>query len=335
MADSSRQAEQILDAVRSAIRRGVEMANGSTEAIDPGHRKAFHWPPPAISRDYHVTTDQWADESQHVLRGETYTVQWATNDHGIFGRVIDLWNEALGSTREEVLAELEKGAEPCFDRQDAISQALGLPTRYHGAVSELDNPELVVLLYCCDRDVAYSALIEIETRASRVRFLPAFEAILRDQEHPLRRSAQWCVLDMLEDYSAFCRDERDVESSVAAIEDLIMTADDDYARTTYKAGVVLGGHYCNELAADSLIRCLTEAKRAGRRSAMHAAFHLVEWMPEQRTRFVAALRRAAESESEPLLKEFALHQAHDIEEGSTAHVEEPVFEDEVERAAPL
>ncbi len=325
----------LVEAVKIAIRRGVEAANGSTAAVDPGHRRAFHWPPPAISRDYHVTKEHWADESQHVIRGETYTVQWATNDHGIFGRIIDLWNEAKGSSREEVLTRLEEGARPCLDRQDLISKSLGFSTRFNGNLSELESPQLVSLLYCKDRDIAYSALIEIETRASQAHFLSAFELILRDHKHPFRRSAQWCVLDMLEDYSAFCRSDEDIKSSVDAIEDLIMVADDDYARTVYKAGVVLGGHYCNDLAADALFRCLSRAKRPGRRSAMHAAFHLVEWMPEQRTRFVQALRAQADIEPEPLLKEFALHQADDIEMGSSDHVAEPIFEDEIDRVTAV
>jgi len=258
-----------------------------------------------------------------------YEVQWAETEHGIFGRVIDLWNEAKGSSREEVLHELEKGAAPWLDRMDCISSTLGLTGRYHGLIRGLTSAQLAALLFAQDRDIAFAALTEIEKRASQLSFNDAFIAILRDECHPNRRTAQWCVLDMLEDYRAFCKTDSEVQSIVDAILALMMNAPDDYARTIYKAGVVLGGHFCNEPAARALIACIDAPSRIGRRSAMHAVFHLVEWLPHHRTEVVAALQNAAQKESEPLLKEFALSQAADIDSGAMEHKEEPVFPEEV------
>ncbi|MFM9874286.1 MAG: hypothetical protein ACKVQS_12575 [Fimbriimonadaceae bacterium] len=321
-------AQEILVGVKEAIQR----ANPSGQpmpAIDPGHRHSFHWPPHAISRDYHVTSDQWNESSDHQIRGETYEVHWATNDHGIFGRIIDLWNEAKGSTKAEVLIDLEKGAAPWLDRMDCISESLGFPTRFHGRIRDLESPQLASLLFASDRDVAYSASTEIEKRASQLHFADAFIAILRDHSHPNRRTAQWCVLDMLEDHRAFCKSDSEVQLVVDAILALMMTAPDDYARTIYKAGVVLGGHFCNEPAAEALITCINAPSKIGRRSAMHAVFHLVEWLPHHRTEVVNTLVAASDRESDPMLKEFALSQANDIREGASEHKEEPVFPEEI------
>jgi hypothetical protein len=321
-------AQEILEGVKDAIRR-VNPAGQPQTAVDPGHRHPFHWPPHAISRDYHVTSDEWTESSKHDLRGETYEIQWAESEHGLFGRVIDLWNEAKGTTKEEVLQKLEDGAAPWLDRMDCISLNLGLESRYHGLIRELTSPQLAALLFAQDRDIAYAALTEIEKRASQLSFTDAFIAILRDDQHPYRRTAQWCVLDMLEDYRAFCKTDAEVHAIVDAILALMMNAPDDFARTIYKAGVVLGGHFCNEPAADALITCIDAPSRIGRRSAMHAVFHLVEWLPHHRTEVVRALTNAAEKESEPLLKEFALSQADDIQSGAMEHKEEPVFPEEV------
>lgn len=321
-------AQEILAGVRGAIKR----ANPSgipVPPVDPGHRKPFRWPPHTVSRDFHVVPDDWKEISHHDFRGETYEVQWAETDQGIFGRVIGLWNEARGQSREEVLRNLEQGAEPWLNRMDIITEALGLPSRFHGYINELSSPDLAALLFARDRDVAYHALTEIEKRASQLQFADAFVEILSDTCHPYRRTAQWCVLDMLEDYRAFCRSEGEVQAVVDAIAQFMGETDDDYCRAVYKAGVVLGGHFCNEPAARALIRLLTAPSKIGRRSAMHAVFHLVEWLPDHRIEVVDALRKAAETESEPLLKDFALSQAKDIEAGATEHKEEPVFSEEL------
>lgn len=322
-------ANEILAGVNDAILRGFKEAGEDSTAVNPGHRVSFHWPPHSVSRDYHVTQECWRDESEHEIRGEKYMVQWATTEHGVFGRIIDLWNEAKGESREEVLSLLLEGATPWFDRMDAISNSIGSPNRFHGQIVDLASPDIAKLLFCSDRDVASAAVVEIEKRASTAEFLPSFIAILRDGLHPYRRTAQWCVLDMLEDYSAFCKTDAEVKEAVDAIEFLMSTTHDDHARAIYKAGVVLGGHFCNEPAANALINCLTAPSKVGRRSAMHAVFHLVEWLPAERTRVIAALEAAAQQESEPLLKEFALSQARDISSGASDHMEEPVFAEEI------
>ncbi|MBA4292571.1 hypothetical protein C0431_06330 [bacterium] len=320
--------KEVLAGVTEAIKRANPLGQ-PVPALDPGHRHAFHWPPHAISRDYHVTSSDWRESSSHIFRGEEYEVQWAETEQGLFGRIINLWNEARGSSLDEVLAELESGAAPWFERMDSISRAIGLENRFHGQISELSNPQLAALLFADDRDVAYTAVIEIEKRASRVQFAEAFVTILSDNLHPNRRTAQWCVLDMLEDYKAFCRSEAEVQAVVTAVHNLMAHAPDDFARTIYKAGVVLGGHFCNEPAAEALIACLTSPSKIGRRSAMHAVFHLVEWLPDHRSQVVRALRESAETESEPLLREFALSQASDIESGAHDHKSEPIFPEEI------
>jgi hypothetical protein len=321
-------AQQVLDGVLQAIHRANPNAE-TLPALNPGHRNVFAWPPHAISRDYHVLPTQWNSQSTHVFFGEEFTVTWAESEHGIFGRIEGLFNEAKAESRAQVLEQLSESAQPWFSRMDAITTALGLPSRFHGKIKELESPHLIALLFCTDRDVAYTAVTEIEKRASQVHYLPAFIAILRDQLHPNRRTAQWCVLDMLEDYRAFCKSDSDIQEVVSAIEFLMADSPDDFARTIYKAGVVLGGHFCNDPAAESLIRLITAPSRIARRSAMHAVFHLVEWLPARRQQVVDALRNAASTEQEPLLKEFALSQAHDIAADASDHKAEPVFPEEL------
>ena len=65
----------------------------------------------------------------------------------------------------------------------------------------------------------------------------------------------------------------------------------------------------------------------GRRSAIHGLYHVVEWMPDMRSRVVAAIRDHAREESDPQLREFAVQMASDIERG-TDHITEPVFPEE-------
>ncbi|MFX8988315.1 hypothetical protein ABTN23_19740, partial [Acinetobacter baumannii] len=66
--------------------------------------------------------------------------------------------------------------------------------------------------------------------------------ILRDREHPMRRIAQWCVLDLFEDLPSYFPDDEGQKQAVDAMSGLLWDAEDDYARTVFKAGVVLGGH---------------------------------------------------------------------------------------------
>lgn len=87
------------------------------------------------------------------------------------------------------------------------------------------------------------------------------------------------------------------EAAVKAIRDLIWDAEDDYARTIYKAGVVIGGHLSEKYGAPVLLECLKCPSKFGRRSAIHGLFHVVEWVPAQRNDIVAAIRAAADAES--------------------------------------
>ena len=107
--------------------------------------------------------------------------------------------------------------------------------------------------------------------------------------------------------------------------DLIWSAPDDYARTIYKAGVVLGGHCPAEIGGNALIHCLNAPSAVGRRSAIHGLFHVVEWEPSLRDEVVRAIRKAAKGERTLELKEFAKLMADDIERGEYDHVPEPVL----------
>ncbi len=301
---------------------------GGTDVDPPNHRVAFHWPPHAVSVDYHVPADAWKGRTSLTVFGETLEVEVAETDAGIFGRSLRLWNEARGETVTEMLEALRDGCTPYFERMDAITETLMLETRFHGSIKDFGPAEWVCLLFCHDRDVANEARIEIETHASSGLFGPALVYTLRDSRHPGRRVAQWCVLDMFEDLPSFCPTPDSQTDAVAAMRDFVFHAPDDYARTAYKAGVVLGGHVCTEEAADALISCLEAPSKVGRRSAAHAVFHLVEWLPSTREAVVTRLRRMAEHDPEPLLRAFASHMADDISSHASDHVLEPVFPEE-------
>lgn len=301
---------------------------GSTVAVKPSHRVPFHWPPHPISSDYHILASDWTGESTLSTDGETFAVKVARTPHGIFGKVDQLWVDARGDSEQEMLRALELASKPLFERQWAISKTLGLARRFDGHVRELAPLELLKLLYCVDRDVAHDAQVEIESHASTKIFGPALIAILLDACHPQRRSAQWCVLDMFEDLPSFFDGNDDELRAIEAIRGLIWRADDDYARTIYKAGVVLGGHVCTEASAAALISCIEAPSKIGRRSAIHAVFHLAEWMPSKREAILAALNKAGESDPEPSLQTFARSIARDIEANETEHMMEPLFPDE-------
>src|SRR5262249_30763102 len=157
---------------------------------------------------------------------------------------------------ELMLSQLAKAAEPLFQRQICINECRGLEGRFKGHIRDLNPSDLIKLLYCTDRDVANDAHTEIDTHASQRIFTPALVAILNDRRHPYRRSAQWCVLDLFEDLPSFCRHEDEEEAAIQAMRDLIWDAEDDYARTIYKAGVVLGGHLPHKHGGPILLECL-------------------------------------------------------------------------------
>jgi hypothetical protein len=308
--------------------RVVATHGGPAKAIKPGNRTKFHWPPHAVSYSFHVSSSDWSDHASFEAHGEIYEVAVAQTKHGVFGRVAALWLEARGEDREEMLVNLREAAEPLFQRQLTIARSLEKPGRFVGAVRDVDPVGLIKLLFSEDRDVAFEAKTVIETKASRYHYMPLLLFVLRDRSHPYRRSAQWCVLDLFEDLPSFCQSHADEIAAVAAMKDLIWDAEDDYARTIYKAGVVLGGHLPYDFGGPVLLECLHAPSKIGRRSAIHGLFHVVEWIPDMYDRVVAALEEQATDDPDPLLRAFAREMALDVAAGNLEHVIEPVFPDE-------
>lgn len=321
-------AQTLVDGLFAAIERAVAANGGSTAPVKPGHRVKFSWPPHPISYSYHVLASDWTGAAELAAEGEVFAVQVASTSAGVFGRCEALWNESRGDTLPEMLANLRETTEPLFARQRAINEARGEPGRFLGHIRDLAPLDLIKLLYCPDRDVANDARVEIEVHASSKLFTPALIEIVRDQRHPYRRSAQWCVLDLFEDLPAYVRDEAEALRAVDAMKSLIWTATDDYARTVYKAGVVLGGHLPDVFGGPALLECLNSPSQIGRRSAIHGLFHVAEWIPEMAPDVVASLRECASRDPEKALREFALAIAADIESGTTEHCPEPIFSDE-------
>jgi hypothetical protein len=319
--------EDLVQTLQEYIEDTVARHGGATNPVKPGHRVKFHWPPHPVSYSYRVGTQDWTDRVVFEAYGEEFEVVVATTRHGVFGRCAEIWHEERGDTLEQMLDNLRRTSEPLFQRQCAMASALGRSGRFTGHVRDLPPIDLLKLLYCEDRDAANDARIEIETHASTGVFTPALIEILRDERHPYRRSAQWCVLDLFEDLPSFCDGNGLEVRAVQAMRDLIWNAPDDYARATFKAGVVLGGHIPHKHGT-VLIDCLAAPSRIGRRSAIHGLFHVVEWIPERREEVVSALRGHAEREPEPSLREFAESIARDVEAGELEHVPEPLFEDE-------
>lgn len=320
--------EQIVAALEEFLAASLRDANGETAPIKPAHRIPFRWPPHPVSYDFHVLPSDWTGKATIELHGEKFDVGIARTASGIFGRIETLWNEAKGDDEESMMAALRTGAEPLFARQFAISHCLGQVSRFEGTIRDLPEVEIIKLLYCTDRDVAHEAEIEIEKHASTGQFTDALTHILKDRTHRHRRIAQWCVLDMYEDLPTFCKTRAQESEAIAAIHDLIYSAEDDFARTIYKAGVVLGGHICTHEGADALLDCLKSPSKYGRRSAIHALFHLAEWLPSRRGEIVTFLKNSGSSDPEPILRQFAIHIARDVESGAVEHVTEPVFPDE-------
>lgn len=320
-------AREIAEQLRSYIDRAVERA-GTTVARKPAHRIKFHWPPHPISYSYHVLASDWTGLAQFDAHGEIFDVEVADTPYGVFGRCDSIWLEARGETKEEMLQNLRDMAEPLFRRQIAINRTLEQPGRFTGHIRDLSPLEHLKLLFCEDRDVANEAQSEIETHARNGCYFDGLIAILDDRRHPNRRSAQWCVLDVFESLPNLTIDADDVDQAVRAMKALIWDADDDYARTVYKAGVVLGGHIPDHHGGSTLIACLDAPSKIGRRSAIHGLFHVVEWIPESRDEVVSALKRVSHTDPEPLLRDFAASMAEDIADGALDHRHEPFFPDE-------
>ena len=301
---------------------------GSSKAIKPGHHVRFQWPPHPISAEYQIPGHAFKDEENFILDGRTYTAQFAETEYGTFGRIEHVWNEARGKNKEEALETLKRDLWPWLYRQTQIAQLLGNPEAHQTNIAELQPLDLLKLLYAPDRDIAHESSLAIEAHASTRVFAESLIAILRDQTHPYRRSAQWCALDLFEDILSFCPEPGSQVEVIAAIKDLISHAQDDYARTIYKAGVVLGGHISTESAGQALLECFDAPHKIGRRAAYHASFHLAEWMPELRDTIVRKLLEAAERDPEPILRHYAEAMAKDVAEANEDHPNDPTFPDE-------
>lgn len=301
---------------------------GTTEASKPGHRVPFHWPPHPISYNYHVLASDWRGSINVEIEEESFQVLLAKTPYGVFGRCDALWIESRGRTQSEMVQNMREAVKPLFDRQREIAGRLGLKGRFQGSIGELDSLGLLKLLLSKDRDVASQAQTTIESRPGKPTMLPALLAILRDERHPNRRSAQWCVLDLFEDLPSYCIDEADEIEAIGAMKELIRNATDDYARTIYKAGVVLGGHIPDLHGGPALVECLDSPSRIARRSAIHGLFHVAEWHPELKEEVVRALQRSARLDPDPQLRSYADHMAQDVASGQIEHVEDPVFDDE-------
>ncbi len=313
--------------LKAYVAREVERL-GTTEAAKPAHRVKFFWPPHPVSYSYHVLTSDWSGAATFEDHGETFLVKVARTPYGVFGRCEAIWHEERGETEEEMLGRLKESAEPLFRRQLLIARSLERDGRFTGEIGALEPLDWLKLLYCPDRDVANEAHWHIERARDRAVLLPALLFVLDDRTHPHRRSAQWCVLDLFEDLPSFARTPDDETEAVASVASLLADAEDDYARTVYKAGVVLGGHLPHRGGAEALLGQLESPSRIGRRSAIHALFHVVEWLPECREEITKRLRVHARAESDSLLSRFAANIASDLEHERSDHVLEPTFPDE-------
>ncbi|AIE87820.1 hypothetical protein [Fimbriimonas ginsengisoli] len=327
--ETSLNAEDTVRELQGYIDRAVEANGGSTAARKPAHRIKFHWPPHPVSYSFHVLASDWTGTASFEAHGDVFEVQVARTPFGVFGRAPDIWHEERGETEAQMLARLRETSEPLFQRQLAIGRALERPGRFTGHVRDLPPIDLLKLLYCEDRDVANEARSEVETHASSNRvFFPALVAVLSDRRHPNRRSAQWCVLDLFEDLPSYCDSPEEELAAVQAMKGLIWDAENDYARTVYKAGVVLGGHLPYVYGGPTLMECLEAPSRIGRRSAIHGLYHVVEWVPALQADVVAALRRVAEQDTEPILRAYAAAMAGDLERADGDHAADPIFPDE-------
>lgn len=320
--------DEIVRELRAFVDRAVAANGGSTQAVRPAHRVKFHWPPHPVSYSFHVLASDWTGQASFEAHGEMFEVRVARTPYGVFGRCEEIWHEERGDSEEQMLQALRDSSEPLFQRQLAINRTLERPGRFTGHLRDLPPLDLIKLLYCDDRDVADEAHTIIDTHSSDRVFFPALLTVLNDRRHPNRRSAQWCVLDLFEDLPTFCDGEADELAAVASIRGLIWEAEDDFARTIYKAGVVLGGHIPYVHGGPTLLECLKAPSRIGRRAAIHGLFHVVEWVPEMKERVVAGLREAASEDPDPLLRRYAGAMAKDIEVDEMDHEPDLVFPEE-------
>lgn len=294
----------------------------------PGPRVPLKWPPPSVALEFHVQAADWTERLELEVEGEKHLVELAYTRSGVFGRFTDFGNDARADSAEKVLRALANGVRPWLKQQREIGQLLGSEGTRPYRSSDCSPIGLVRLLYAVDRDISHYARLEIESHASMALFGPTLLAILADRRHPQRRAAQWAVLDLMEDLRSFFPTDVSQEHAIEAIRDLMWDATDDFARTIYKAGIVLGGHVCTITSAEALLECLHAPSRYGRRSAIHACFHLNEWMPELKERIATELERVAQEDPEGILRGYAEAMAEDIRNDRFDHFDDVFFPEE-------
>ncbi len=325
-------ASELLAQFREFVEREVARNGGPQPAVKPPNRIHFEWPKPPVSAKYHIPHSAWTGSAVMDVDGAKYPVLVADTEYGVFGRCEHFWAEARAATRDGMLARLRNECEPLWDRQRAIGAALGIDGRVETPLPKLSAIDHLRLLYGSDRDVANETAGIIDRRARRGYWGPALLEIMKDRGLPLRRQAQWCVLDLFEDLPSYFPPDTERLEALMVLERFLWDCEDDFARTCYKCGDVLGDHIADERALQILVRVLKSAPSPiGRRSSIHGLIHIAEWLPDRRDEILSALRWSASEDSHPQLRGYADVAINDIEVGAPSfhpHGPEPVFEGE-------
>lgn len=317
--------KSVLDALEDFLKKEEAKNGGPMPAVNPGHRKHFIWPHHSLSAQYNVKPQDFTKEERFEYQGEAFQVAIAEPPFGVFGKCEALQAEAKGSDIQQMFINLEREIAPLFERQFAISRILGFSRRYEGSIHDLTPAQLILLLYCPDRDVAHAAMMQIETQTSSGIYTEAFIRIIRDNSHPYRRVAQWCVLDLMEDLPNLCKTEFQMKEALSALEFLMSSAEDDYARAIFKAGDVLGDHVATPEAGKVLLNVALNGEHPyGRRSAIHGLIHLCEWIPEMKQEVINILEKVARTDPLPVLRQYAKSTIQDILSGEP-HGPEPIL----------
>lgn len=328
------ESQDVVSSLNEYLAEATRELGSRSPARDPGHYHPWHWPLHPVSTEYHIPTSAFTETGTVEIAARPVEIAIARTASGVFCRCDHYRAEARGETLESAQKALITSIRPLLTRKALIAALTGIespgtPGRYSGPMRDLPPDALVKLFFASDRSVAHDACHEIEASEHRRLFTDAFRRILDERAHPYRRTAQWLVLDQFEELPYYCADAECEQAVIQSIFDLMWEdADDDYGRTIYKAGIVLGGHVLTDFSAERLMALLEAPSKIARRSAMHAVFHTAEWMPNLRDVLVDRLKTIAPNEPEPQLRDFALAMARDIAAEETDHIMEPVFADE-------
>lgn len=320
-------AKSLSDALAEHLEKATQGLS-TNEVIRPEDYKPWKWPPHPVSFDFPIPKDAWTGRAILEARGGQFEVEVATTEFGVFGRCHELLLESRGPHIAEMLTHMAFLAEPLLVRQERKASALGLTGRFTNPIRSVGPLGWLQLLFAEDRAIARDAQAEIETEGPALLFSASLMRILLEAKHPMRRQAQWAVLDILEDIQSYFPTPLEQDRAVDVILEFMDTTLDDYARAVFKAGVVLGGHVCSDYAADGVLKLFHSKNKIARRSAMHCVFHLAEWLPSRRSEITNALRAVGQTDPEPLLRHYATAMARDVEAGGVDHILEPKFDDE-------